>query len=67
MSKTERDTFFNGLTGRDGKRKEHRVIGIRGLKVAEDLKALSNPLQETRAARCFNPTFPNPSDIWLGW
>jgi hypothetical protein len=40
MSKQERDVFFNGRKDENGKTVDRGVISIRGLKAAEDLKAL---------------------------
>lgn len=51
MSKEQRDTFFNGRKDENGKTVDRGVIGIRGLKAAEDLKALMERLQAARAAR----------------
>jgi hypothetical protein len=39
MSKAERETFFNGSTDEDGKRKERGIIAIRGVAAAENLRA----------------------------
>ena len=49
MSKAERDTFFNGKKDENRKSIERGVVAIRGLKAAEDLKALGNKLLEVRA------------------
>jgi hypothetical protein len=49
MSKQERDTFFNGRKDENGKTVDRGVISIRGLKAAEDLKALMERLQEARS------------------
>lgn len=46
MSKQERDLFFNGRKDENGKTVDRGVIGIRGLKAAEDLKALMERLQD---------------------
>jgi hypothetical protein len=51
MSKAERDTFFNGKKDADGKTIDRGVIALRGLKAAEDLKALMERLQEVRAGK----------------
>ncbi|MBL0407157.1 hypothetical protein JKG68_24800 [Microvirga aerilata] len=48
MSKEQRNTFFNGRKDENGKTVDRGVIAIRGLKAAEDLKALMEKLQETR-------------------
>ena len=40
MSKQERDVFFSGRKDENGKTVDCGVISIRGLKAAEDLKAL---------------------------
>ena len=51
MSKEERDRFFNGKKDADGKTIDRGVIALRGLKAAEDLKALCDRLQDARARR----------------
>ena len=51
MSKAERDAFFNGRKDADGKTVDRGVIGIRGLKAAEEIKATMERLQEARAKR----------------
>lgn len=51
MSKEQRDAFFNGRKDENGKSIDRGVIALRGLKAAEDLKALCNKLQEGRAQR----------------
>ena len=48
MSKEQRNTFFNGRKDENGKTVDRGVIAIRGLKAAEDLKALMEKLQEAR-------------------
>ena len=51
MSKEQRDVFFNGRKDHDGKTIDRGVIGIRGLKAAEDLKALCDKLQDARTRK----------------
>ena len=51
MSKEQRDAFFNGRKDADGKTLDRGVIGIRGLKAAEEIKATLERLQEVRAKR----------------
>jgi hypothetical protein len=51
MAKGDRDTFFNGRKDENGKTVDRGVIAIRGLKAAEDLKALMERLQEARSLR----------------
>ncbi|GEO18099.1 DUF7696 family protein [Microvirga aerophila] len=48
MSKAERETFFNGSTDDDGKRKERGIIAIRGVAAAENLRANMQKLQDAR-------------------
>ena len=48
MSKEERNVFFIGRKDENGKTVDRGVIGIRGLKAAEDLKALMERLQQAR-------------------
>ncbi|MFC5484449.1 DUF7696 family protein [Microvirga aerilata] len=48
MSKEQRNTFFNGRKDESGKTLDRGVIAIRGLKAAEDLKALMEKLQDAR-------------------
>ena len=49
MSKAERDTFFNGRKDENGKYIDRGVINIRGLKAAEEIKAMMERLQEVRS------------------
>jgi hypothetical protein len=51
MSKAERETFFNGSTDEDGKRKERGIIAIRGAAAAEILRANMQKLQDARGAK----------------
>jgi len=51
MSKDERDAFFNGRKDADGRTIDRGVIGIRGLKSAEQIKATVERLQEVRSTR----------------
>jgi len=51
MSKDERDAFFNGRKDADGRTIDRGVIGIRGPKSAEQIKATVERLQEARSAR----------------
>jgi len=51
MSKEQRDAFFNGRKDQDGKTIDRGVIGIRGLKAAEDLKAVCDRLLEVRSRK----------------
>jgi hypothetical protein len=51
MSKEQRDTFFNGRKDENGKSIDRGVIALRGLKAAEDLKALVGRIQEARARK----------------
>jgi hypothetical protein len=48
MSKAERDAFFNGRKDPDGKTVDRGVIGIRGLKAAEEIRATMERLQAIR-------------------
>jgi len=50
MSKEQRDTFFNGRKDADGKTIDRGVIGIRGLKAAEEIKATTGRLLAARGA-----------------
>jgi hypothetical protein len=51
MSKAERDVFFNGRKDENGKQIDRGLIGIRGLKAAEDIRAVMEQLQEARHQR----------------
>ncbi|HZH10521.1 MAG TPA: hypothetical protein VEZ24_09130 [Microvirga sp.] len=51
MSKEQRDAFFNGRKDQDGKTIDRGVVGIRGLKAAEEIKATVERLQEARSRR----------------
>jgi len=51
MSKEQRDAFFNGRKDQDGKTIDRGLIGIRGLKAAEDLKAVCDRLLEARSRK----------------
>ncbi|WP_134497804.1 DUF7696 family protein [Microvirga pakistanensis] len=51
MSKEQRDAFFNGRKDQDGKTIDRGVIGIRGLKAAEEIKAVCQKLQDIRATK----------------
>ncbi|WP_230531115.1 DUF7696 family protein [Microvirga roseola] len=51
MSNEQRDAFFNGRKDADGKTIDRGVIGIRGLKAAEEIKATVEKLQAARARR----------------
>ena len=48
MSKTDRETFFNGSTDENG-RKERGIIAIRGQAAAEKLKDYMTNILEARA------------------
>jgi hypothetical protein len=48
MSKAERDAFFNGRKDADGKTIDRGVIGIRGPKAAEEIRATMERLQAAR-------------------
>ncbi len=48
MSKEQQNTFFTGRKDENGKTIVRGVIAIRGLKAAEDLRALMERLQEAR-------------------
>jgi hypothetical protein len=50
MSKEQRDAFFNGRKDADGKTVDRGVIGIRGLKAAEEIKATMERLQAVRSS-----------------
>ncbi|MBB3019000.1 hypothetical protein FHR70_002054 [Microvirga lupini] len=50
MSKEQRDAFFNGRKDVDGKTVDRGVIGIRGLKAAEEIKATLERLQAIRSS-----------------
>jgi hypothetical protein len=49
MSKAERDAFFNGRKDADGKTIDRGVIGIRGPKAAEEIRATMERLQAARS------------------
>jgi hypothetical protein len=49
MSKSERDAFFNGVAGDDGKRRERGIIAIRGQAAAELLRGYMEKLLEARS------------------
>jgi hypothetical protein len=49
MSKEQRDTFFNGRKDADGKTVDRGVIGIRGPKAAEEIRATMDRLQAVRS------------------
>ncbi|MBA1156226.1 DUF7696 family protein [Microvirga mediterraneensis] len=49
MSKQERDVFFNGRKDENGRTVDRGVIGIRGSKAVEDIKAMVERLQEVRS------------------
>jgi len=51
MSKEQRDAFFYGRKDQDGKTIDRGVIGIRGPKAVEELKAYCDRLLEARARR----------------
>ena len=51
MSKAERDSFFNGRKDENGKFIDRGVINIRGLKAAEEIKAMMEQLQAARGDR----------------
>jgi hypothetical protein len=51
MSKEQQAAFFNGRKDENGKTVERGVIGIRGLKAAEGIKATMERLQDVRAAK----------------
>jgi hypothetical protein len=51
MSKDERDVFFNGRKDENGKQIERGLIGIRGLKAVEEIRAVMEQLQEARQKR----------------
>ncbi len=48
MSKQERDVFFNGRKDENGKTVDRGVIGIRGVKAAEEIRATMERLQALR-------------------
>ncbi|MDF2687342.1 MAG: hypothetical protein K0Q80_307 [Microvirga sp.] len=48
MSKEQRDAFFNGRKDADGKTVDRGVIGIRGVKAAEEIRATMERLQAIR-------------------
>ena len=48
MSQEQRDAFFNGRKDADGKTVDRGVIGIRGLKAAEEIRATMERLQAIR-------------------
>lgn len=50
MSKEQRDAFFNGRKDADGKTVDRGVIGIRGLKAAEEIRATMEQLQALRSS-----------------
>ena len=49
MSKEQRDIFFNGRKDENGRSIDRGVIGIRGLKAAEEIKATMERLQAVRS------------------
>jgi hypothetical protein len=49
MSKQERDVFFNGRKDENGKTVDRGVIGIRGVKAAEEIRATMERLQALRS------------------
>ena len=49
MSKEQRDAFFNGRKDADGKTVDRGVIGIRGVKAAEEIRAAMEQLQAIRS------------------
>ncbi|KFG67265.1 hypothetical protein JH26_24655 [Microvirga sp. BSC39] len=50
MSKEQRDAFFNGRKDADGRTVDRGVIGIRGVKAAEEIRATMERLQAVRSA-----------------
>jgi hypothetical protein len=48
MSKQERDVFFNGRKDENGKTIDRGIVGIRGLKAAEEIRATMERLQAIR-------------------
>jgi len=51
LSKSERETFFNGSKDEEGKRKERGIIAIRGPVAADTLRGYMERLQEARARK----------------
>lgn len=51
MSKEQRDAFFNGRKDADGRTVDRGVIGIRGVKAAEEIKATMERLQAAQKDR----------------
>lgn len=49
MSKQERDVFFNGRKDENGRTIDRGVVGIRGPKAVEDIKAMVERLQDARS------------------
>ncbi len=49
MSKSEQEVFFNGRKDEHGRTVDRGVIGIRGLKAAEEIKATMERLQAVRS------------------
>ena len=49
MSKEQRDIFFNGRKDENGRSIDRGVIGIRGPKAAEEIKATMERLQAVRS------------------
>jgi len=50
-SEEARDAFFNGRKDADGRSIDRGVVGVRGLKAAEEIKATIERLQAARAER----------------
>jgi hypothetical protein len=50
MSKEEREKFCNGRKDENGKTVDRGVLGIRGPKAVEDIKATMDQLQSARAS-----------------
>jgi hypothetical protein len=51
MSKEARDVFFNGRKDADGRTIDRGVIGLRGIKAAEEIRATMQKLEDARARR----------------
>jgi hypothetical protein len=51
MAKAERGAFFNGRKDENGKAIDRGVVGIRGVKAAEAIKATMDRLQDARATK----------------
>ena len=49
MSKEQRDAFFNGWKDADGRALDRGVVGVRGVKAAEEIRATMQRLEAARS------------------